>query len=74
VQTTDVLADLQRFEGMILAELQRVGLPTDDVVAELHERGILLGSLGNAMRALPEAKRGGSVYISIVTGELRRGS
>jgi hypothetical protein len=33
VSTTDVVADLKRFESTILTEMQRVGLPTDGVVA-----------------------------------------
>lgn len=64
VAATDVAADLQRFENTILAELQRVGLPTDGVVVDLHERGVLLGSLVNTLRTLPESERGQSLYVS----------
>jgi hypothetical protein len=64
VESTDVTADLQRFEGIILSELERVGLPTAGVVVELHERTVLLGSLGAAMRQLPEEQRAKALYIS----------
>jgi hypothetical protein len=64
VAATDVIADLRRFQDTVLAELERVGLPTGGVVVELNERQDLLGNLGNAMRPLPEAERGRSLYIS----------
>lgn len=48
----------------MLSQLERVGLPTDGVVVELDERQVLLSSLGSAMRTLPGAERGRSLYIS----------
>lgn len=54
----------EALRGHYLTQLQRVGLPTDGVVVELDERQVLLSSLATAMRSLPEAERGRSLYIS----------
>ena len=62
--SADVSADLQRFQDAILAQLEHVGLPTNGILVELDERRVLLANLGSAMRQLPEADRGQSLYIS----------
>ena len=64
VESTDVSADLQRFEDTILSQLALVGLPTAGVVVDLDERKVLLASLGSAMRHLPEDQRAQALYIS----------
>ena len=37
-QANDVVADLVRFEETVLAQLERVGLPTDAVLVDMAER------------------------------------
>ncbi|MFE6892075.1 hypothetical protein [Streptomyces sp. NPDC057694] len=56
--------DLERFEEMLLDQLAEAGLPTDGVLVELPEREQALASFGGALRRLPMADRGRSVYVS----------
>ena len=62
VAATDVVADLQRFQDTILAQLDAVGLPTNDVVVDLGERDLLLRSLDGALRVLPDRERERSLF------------
>lgn len=62
--TTGVLADLERFQDMLLDRLDEVGLPTDGVLVDVDEREQALVSVGGALRHLPLAERSRSVYVS----------
>ncbi len=64
VTAEDVVADLQRFETTILAQLENVGLPTEGVVVSLDEREMVLTNLGAALRQLPDEDRARSLYVS----------
>lgn len=58
------MAHLLRFETTILAQLENVGLPTEDVVVSLDEREMVLTNLGAALRRLPGENRARSLYVS----------
>lgn len=59
-----VLADLERFEDMLLDRLEEAGLPTDGVLVDVDEREQALISVGGALRLLPAEERSRSVYVS----------
>ncbi|MDD1064109.1 hypothetical protein NMG29_39195 [Streptomyces cocklensis] len=61
---TPAVEDLERFEEMLLDQLADAGLPTDGVLVDLVEREQALASFGGALRRLPMADRGRSVYVS----------
>lgn len=61
---TSFAAELQTFEAVLTAELDAAGLPTDDVLVEVHERSVLLKNLDGALGRLDDAQRERSYYIS----------
>lgn len=58
------MADLERFQGMLLDQLAAAGLPTDGVLVALEEREQALTSMGAALVSLPYDERGRSYYVS----------
>lgn len=59
-----VLGDLARFEATVRAELERVGLPSQDVFVEVHERAVMVSNVSGVLAPLTPAIRNRSYYIS----------
>jgi hypothetical protein len=60
----DVLTDLQRFETVVLAQLQQVGLPDDRVFVDVTERQVMLSNLPAVLQGLDSDILARSHYIS----------
>jgi hypothetical protein len=60
----DVTADLQRFEELLLTQLADAGLPTEDVLVNVAERGRMLGNVEGALAGLVNEDRARSYYVS----------
>jgi len=60
----DVLTDLQRFETVVLAQLQQVGLPHDSVFIDVTERQVMFNNLPAVLQGLDSDTLGRSHYIS----------
>lgn len=63
-RTGDVLTDLRRFEDVVLAQLQQVGLPDDRVFVEVGERQTMLSNMPAVLAELDAETLGRSHYIS----------
>lgn len=61
---TTFAAELQTFEEVLTAELDLVGLPSDDVLVGLDQRAVLLKNLDGALGRLDETQLERSYYIS----------
>lgn len=59
-----VLGDLARFEATVRAELERVGLPSQDVFVDVHERAMMVSNVSGVLAPLAPAIRDRSHYIS----------
>lgn len=62
--TVDVLRDLQRFEDVVLDQLQQVGLPDDEVFVDVAERQVMLGNMPAVLADLDADTLARSHYIS----------
>ncbi len=60
----NVLTDLRRFETVVLAQLQGVGLPDDRVFVDVTERQVMLSNLPAVLTGLDADTLGRSHYIS----------
>ncbi|MPZ64535.1 MAG: hypothetical protein GEU83_03120 [Pseudonocardiaceae bacterium] len=60
----DVLSDLQRFEAVVLQQLQQVGLPDNRVFVDVTERQVMLNNLPGVLAGLDSDTLGRSHYIS----------
>lgn len=63
-QRTDVTVDLQRFEELLLTQLDTAGLPSEGVLVEVPERGRMLGNVEGALARLGSEDRARSYYVS----------
>jgi hypothetical protein len=61
---TDVEGDLRRFEDVLLTQLASAGLPTEDVLVDVDERGRMLGNVAGALIRLGPEDRVRSYYVS----------
>jgi hypothetical protein len=61
---TDVVVDLERFEDVLLTQLGSAGLPTEDVLVGVEERGRMLSNVAGALARLDPADRVRSYYVS----------
>ena len=59
-----IVADLERFQDMLLGQLAAAGLPVEGVLVAVEEREQALVTIGNALRALPSEERSRSYYVS----------
>jgi len=60
----DVLTDLQRFQAVVLSQLQQVGLPDDRVFVDVAERQVMLGNIPGILATLDQPTLARSHYIS----------
>lgn len=58
------LADLERFEAVIVQQLQGVGLPADQVFVEVRERHVMLSNMSGILTGLEDDTLGRSYFIS----------
>ena len=60
----DTLADLNRFEVVVRAQLEAVGLPSNQVFVGVQERHVMLSNMGAILSSLGEEVLARSHYIS----------
>ncbi len=60
----DVLRDLHRFEAVVLAQLEQVGLPDDRLFVSVDERQVMLANMPAVLAALDAETLARSYYIS----------
>lgn len=63
-QATGVVDDLARFEATVRSELERVGLPSQDVFVDVQERAVMVQNVSGVLTPLTPEVRGRSHYIS----------
>ena len=56
--------DLEQFETLLMGELAAMGLPTDEVLVEVRERGRMLSTVRDTVHELDDAVLERSYYIS----------
>lgn len=60
----DTLADLERFEAVVRTQLDKVGLPSDQVFVGIDERAVMLSNMGSVLSTLKADVLARSHYIS----------
>lgn len=55
---------LQDFEAALLATFERAGLPSENVLVAVRQRGRVFKNLDDALEPLSEERRAASLYIS----------
>lgn len=67
------MIDLRRFEDVLLTQLGSAGLPTEDVLVDVDERGRMLANVAGALTRLGPEDRARSHYVSKMVGAVAVG-